>query len=149
MISVTRKFEFCYSHSLPLYNGKCKNNHGHNSIVEVEVCGNPPRLLSGVEYPGMVIDFATLKKIVDPIIDELDHFNLNEILPKESLPPTAENICVFIWNEIYSKIKNNYKHCKLFRVRVYETSKSYAEIKDIEPRFFLQKALSEEGVNYG
>lgn len=39
MITVTRKYSFCYGHRLPGYDGKCANFHGHNAEVEVEIGG--------------------------------------------------------------------------------------------------------------
>ena len=48
----------------------------------------------------MVIDFTKLKEIVN----ELDHKNLNEILPFE---PTAELIAKHLHDKINFKLKNN------------------------------------------
>lgn len=31
IVTITKKFDFCYGHCLPGYNGKCVNQHGHNS----------------------------------------------------------------------------------------------------------------------
>ena len=39
MITVTKQFSFCYGHHLPGYEGKCCEQHGHNSTLEVEVYG--------------------------------------------------------------------------------------------------------------
>lgn len=119
MLSVCKRFEFCYGHYLPNYNGACANQHGHNSILEVEI-------LEGVYdegdiYSSMVIDFKELKKIVkEQVIDVLDHQNLNDFI----FIPTAENIVRFIVAEL-KKPFGDY----LIRVRVYETSDSYAEWK--------------------
>ena len=74
MLTVTRRFEFCYGHKLPGYDGKCANLHGHNSVLEIEVSGQ-----EGIPYSGMVTDFGDLKKFVmENIIEALDHHYLNE-----------------------------------------------------------------------
>lgn len=128
MLSITKKFSFCYGHRLPEYNGKCRNYHGHNSNVEVEVVRIGPLavMVHGDDYPGMVMDFSELKKTVEPIIEELDHKLLNEVLPKMYLPPTAEHISLWMWRQIILRLPVNYR---LVRLRVSETDDSFAELK--------------------
>jgi 6-pyruvoyltetrahydropterin/6-carboxytetrahydropterin synthase len=116
MLSVTKKFSFSYAHNLPEYSGDCCRIHGHNSNVEVEFANNH-RLPKA--YSGMVIDFKDIKKIVEPIIDQLDHRNLNDIL---DVNPTAENIANWIASEILkTPIAGG-----LVRVQVSETDDSFA-----------------------
>lgn len=133
ILSVTKKFDFCYAHHLPNYDGKCKNHHGHNAVLEVEVgkeVATTDNEFNIVEdaYKGMIMDFGDLKHlVVSSVISELDHRDLNEVLPQYFLPPTAENICRYVYirlNSRYSRLKG-----KIIRVRVYETPDSYAEIK--------------------
>ena len=132
MLTVTKRFEFCYGHYLPGYDGKCQNQHGHNSILEVEVWGmgqlpEPPE--------GMICDFSVLKKIVEQnIISELDHKPINELLLPDDTEyiynkfvtmvrmPTAENIVGWIVSVLQEDFKLDLK-----RVRFYETPDSYAE----------------------
>lgn len=146
MLTVTKRFEFCYAHHLPEYEGKCKNVHGHNSIVEVTF---EPILHK--YYPGMVIDFSEIKKHVQPIIEVLDHKYLNKDIcpfikadkymiashdPSASeyfrndclkrvclFTPTAENIAMYFVNEIHKTPIGE----GLTRVRVYETPDNWAE----------------------
>ena len=121
-ITITKKFDFCYGHHLPDYSGKCKNVHGHNSTLEIEIDNH-----HNVEtYPGMVMDFGDLKKIVkEQIIDYLDHKNLNDLTEFQNQPPTAENIVAMIV-AILTNDFSPLQYC-LVRVRVYETPDSYAE----------------------
>ena len=117
MITVTKQFNFCYAHFLPDYDGKCVNLHGHNSVVEMEFT------CPGIEtYPGMVVDFTTIKKEINPIIEQLDHKFLNKDLP-EITPPTAENIVQWIVDHILSTPLGP----GLIRVRVSETPTSWTE----------------------
>jgi 6-pyruvoyltetrahydropterin/6-carboxytetrahydropterin synthase len=121
-VTITKKFEFCYGHYLPEYNGKCANAHGHNSTLEIEVDGHN----SVNTYQGMVMDFGDLKKIVkERIVDYLDHKNLNDLPEFFDVAPTAENIVSFIVENL-SQEDSPLKFC-LVRVRVYETPDSYAE----------------------
>lgn len=116
--TITKRFSFCYGHHLPNYSGKCKNQHGHNSILEVEVCGNP----FDRSYDGMIIDLKKLKELVEfYVIEKLDHKNLNEFL---IVTPTIENINQWVWDEL-EKIFGKF----LVRVRVSESDSSWSEIK--------------------
>jgi len=123
-ITITKKFDFCYGHRLPHYNGKCVNFHGHNSCLEIEIDNHHT-----VEtYSGMVMDFNDIKKIVkERIIEELDHKNLNDLPQFEFITPTAENIVDWIVKNLLA-INSPLQYC-LVRVRLYETADSYAEWK--------------------
>lgn len=137
MITVTKRFEFCYGHYLPEYDGACKNMHGHNSVVEVEV-GTGIMLQSESPYSGMIMDFGIIKDVCKPIIDSLDHCLINEhpgfvhfcekILGAppfniNKTVPTAELICLYLVSEIKKQIPT------ISRLRVTETPDSWAEWK--------------------
>ena len=135
MITVTRIFEFAYAHRLEGHEGKCCNLHGHNAILEVEVAPYRPASSFAYSYKkqckeghgsplyeAMVMDFGDLKDVVNKhIIEYLDHKCLNDIF---SFHPTAENMCLWIVDVLE-------KNCpgRIIRVRVWETSRSYAEWK--------------------
>ena len=122
VVTITKKFDFCYGHRLPDYNGKCVNQHGHNSTLEVTI--KDGHCLA--TYPGMVMDFSDLKKVVnDLIVEELDHKYLNDLPEFKDKAPTAENIVRWIVRRL-SADDSPLKFC-LMRVRVYETPDSYAE----------------------
>lgn len=112
MVSITKCFEFEACHYLPNYNGKCANMHGHSYKLEVEVTG--PILQN-----GMVLDFGELKKIVNDLVTNIfDHKNLNDYFTN----PTAEIMVEAIAFELLKQVK-------VIRVRLWETSSSYAEWK--------------------
>ena len=116
-LSITKKFHFCYGHYLPNYDGKCKNIHGHNSVLEVEVSG-----INAQEYEGMVVDFVKLKSIVSPILEKFDHTFLNNFMDV----PTAENIAQFFYIEIQKRLPIGNV---LERIKITETEDSWAEVK--------------------
>ena len=116
IITVTRKFSFSYAHHLPEYKGDCAKQHGHNSDVEVEF-GYDPNMPPA--YPGMIVDFKDISKHVNPIIDHLDHSNLNDLFVSN---PTVENICQGIANEILKTPIGP----GLLRVQASETNGSFA-----------------------
>lgn len=139
-IRVTKQFSFEMSHALLNYDGLCRNIHGHSYKLQITVFGEP---LRDSESPkdGMVIDFSTLKKMVQQqIISKLDHsLMINEKAPLEKLnelgemyerhhvvpfQPTSENMVVFIADKVKPLLA---EHLMLFSVRLYETSNSFAE----------------------
>jgi len=138
MITVTKKFSFCYGHRLPGYDGKCADFHGHNAEVEVEIAGWDEN-----GYPTMVIDFSKLKAIVNGLLLELDHKDLTEFFVTGPLafcagrfrketdgsyyrPATAETICGWLTQNIEAALPDG---CRLERLRVTETPDSWAEYK--------------------
>jgi 6-pyruvoyltetrahydropterin/6-carboxytetrahydropterin synthase len=74
---------------------------------------------------GYLIDLKYLKDIIkDEIEDRFDHKNLNLECPEfKDLNPTAENICVVIWQILRAKMESKYD----IVVRLYETPRNYVE----------------------
>lgn len=115
---VTKIFSFCYAHQLPEHKGKCKRIHGHNAVLEISIMGKINK------KTGMVIDFGDISKITKNLIGSLDHNYLNGVIPSEYLPPTAENICGYLW-EMIKPINNENMH--LYKIKFYETPTSFVE----------------------
>jgi 6-pyruvoyltetrahydropterin/6-carboxytetrahydropterin synthase len=133
MVYVTRRAHFSASHRLfnpklsdeqneALFD-KCNNpnGHGHNYYVEVTVAGVP-----SVET-GYVIDLKLLKRIVnETFVEKVDHKNLNLDVPFLSgIIPTAENIAMAAWNQIFPHIKNGTLHS----IKLFETENNFVEYK--------------------
>ena len=130
-ITVSRKAHFNAAHRLHNKNwsdkknqkvfGKCnyQNYHGHNYELIVSVTGkiNPET--------GYVMDMGELKKIIKNEIEErLDHKNLNLDVPHFSNNiPSAENICIYIYNILRENIDAQYK----ISIRLYETPRNFVE----------------------
>jgi 6-pyruvoyltetrahydropterin/6-carboxytetrahydropterin synthase len=66
--------------------------HGHSYRVDIHIAGPVP------PETGWLMDFADLKAIVAPVIDSLDHANLNEIPGLEI--STSEMLAKYIWEKI-------------------------------------------------
>ena len=90
--------DFASAHSLRGYPGDCAKLHGHNWKIEVQVSGNK---LNDI---GMVIDFKEIKRHAKEVVKELDHTFLNDHPHFEVTNPTAENIAVYLFQEIQRRI---------------------------------------------
>jgi 6-pyruvoyltetrahydropterin/6-carboxytetrahydropterin synthase len=78
--------EFDAAHRLPNYDGKCSRVHGHTYDVEVVLEGPVD------DESGFLMDFYDLKRILKSVLSELDHRDLNEILPNPTTEKIAEHI---------------------------------------------------------
>jgi 6-pyruvoyltetrahydropterin/6-carboxytetrahydropterin synthase len=109
VIEITKSFRFEAAHSLPYLpvGHKCRNLHGHSYEVVVGVEGE-------LDGRGFVIDYAEISEVVKPLIAQLDHKNLNEVLDTEKT--TAENLALWF--------ASNLKSIPLSRVEVRETTTS-------------------------
>jgi len=130
-VTVSRKAHFNAAHRLFVENwsdeknknlfGKCSNPnfHGHNYDLIVDVTGDVDQVT------GVVIDLKELKDIIKNEVEELlDHKNLNlDVLYFKKVIPTAENICIFIWNIIRDKISNDNE----LSVTLYETPRNFVK----------------------
>ena len=130
---VTKEIHFCYGHRLLNYRGKCKDLHGHNGKVEIEVSSQ------SLDRRGMVVDFGDINRIVKEWIDQvLDHklllaredplvpvlLNLNEPLFLMDTNPTAENIAKLIYEYAHSQ------GLAVTEVRLWETATSFATYRN-------------------
>lgn len=98
--------------------GKCNNlnGHGHNYTVEAVVKGKITR------ETGMVINLFDLKKIINQVIEPLDHKMLNvDIEQFKGIIPSAENIAVHVWDSMSDQLPDN---VVMHSVRIYETDKN-------------------------
>jgi len=132
-MKVAKEFRWEMGHRLPEHFGLCKNIHGHSYKMIVEFEGE-------LNEQGMVIDYYDVEKIINPIIEKLDHAFmvsrddkvvlefLNKMNSKKvviDFESTAENICNYLLGEIRkTKLPGNIK--KII-VRVSETKNDYAE----------------------
>lgn len=101
--------------------GKCNNPnfHGHNYELIVKLVGEPD------PETGYVMDMKELSNIIkENVLVRFDHKNLN--LDTEyfrNVNPTAENICIAIYNILRSKIDQRLD----MQVRLYETERNFVE----------------------
>ena len=119
MFEVRKSVRFSAAHSLRDYEGPCARNHGHNYKVEAVVRGNK------LDNARMLIDFYDLDRLVSPVIERLDHRNLNEVPPFDEINPTAEAVAAWIFGELKPKIEEHTGgRATLAAVELWETPNS-------------------------
>ena len=82
---------FSAGHFLPhvAAGSRCRRPHGHNYRVRIRITG--PMKHDGLQT-GMVVDFDEIKPKLAAVLEQLDHHDLNTILPN----PTAEHVAEWI-----------------------------------------------------
>ncbi len=130
-VAVFRKEHFNAAHRLynPAWDmarndevfGKCNNPnfHGHNYELVVKLVGEPDPVT------GYVMDLKILSDLIkEEVLEKLDHKNLNLDTPFfKAINPTAENICVVIYELLRPKIDAKFD----LQVRLYETERNFVE----------------------
>jgi len=101
--------------------GLCTNPHwhGHNYVLEVTLKGRPD------PETGYLLDLGKLKRILyRAVVDPCDHRNLNEEVPfLRGINPSTENLVIAFWGRIEPLVPKG----TLYRVRLYETPRNFAE----------------------
>jgi 6-pyruvoyltetrahydropterin/6-carboxytetrahydropterin synthase len=139
-IRVTKEFSFEMAHALWNYDGPCKNIHGHSYKLFVTVTGEP---LADENNPkhGMLIDFGTLKQIVNKyIVSRFDHTlvvcrdaphhllqNIDQMFEKyeaTDYQPTCENMVLAFAEILKPRLP---EEVTLFSIKLHETETSFAE----------------------
>lgn len=124
LVEVTKEMTFDSAHQLLEYQGDCSRLHGHTYKLQVTVKGLPDAI-------GMIIDFKILKRYIQELIlDELDHYNLND---KLNFNTTAENMVVYFYDIILSTLVGMpefvSRKVRLVSVKLWENPSSFAEYK--------------------
>lgn len=132
-MKIAKEFRWEMGHRLPEHFGLCKNIHGHSYKMIVEFEGE-------LDKNQMVIDYYDVEKIINPVIEKLDHSfmvtkddkvvlefleKMNSKKTVVDFNSTVENICTYLLSEI--KKCNLPSNISSVKVRVYETQFDYAE----------------------
>ncbi len=114
-VKIFKEFSFEAAHRLPNVPGshKCARLHGHSFAVKIVVEGDV------AQESGWVMDFADISEAFTPILNQLDHYYLNEISGLEN--PTSENLAKWIWHKLKPQL------AELYTVEIRETCTSGCE----------------------
>jgi len=147
---VCKSFEIENGHMLSKHPGRCRLPHGHSRTVELVIASDH------LDDNDMVCDFKSLKLAVEEYLDQYDHalmINSNDpflktipeqytarLIVLDNEDPTTEVLARRIYEYVSTQIKaggsytdpngNTFTlptHLTLERVRVSETSSSWAE----------------------
>lgn len=133
MVYLTRAYHFSASHRLyrpelseeenrALF-GKCSHpyGHGHDYRLEITVRGEPDPIT------GMIINLSDLDALVQrEVLEPLDHRFLNEeVAAFQQAIPTTEHLVQCIYQWLAPRLSGR---AQLYRVRLYETPRSYFEV---------------------
>lgn len=108
------------AHQLPHHAGKCARLHGHSYRAELVLEGEVLPA-DGSSGEGMVVDFSEVKAAWELVHRNIDHAFLNDVLPPDFQPTTAENIAAYLLDVLSVPLR------QLVAVRLWETATSWAE----------------------
>lgn len=111
--SLSIEASFSSAHSLRGYVGRCSRVHGHNYKVVIEIAADSLNEL------GFVVDYYDVKTVLSDCIDQIDHRNINDIPPFDTLNPTAENLAIWFYKQLSQHL--NDQRISVSAVTLYET----------------------------
>ena len=127
---LTKQYKFCAAHRYWNPNWSDEKNyqmfgediriHGHNYTLDITISG-PIN-----DESGFIVNLFELNKIVKlHVLDVMDHNQIQLDIPWfESKQPSTENMVVFIWEQIVTKIPNP---AKLNSIKLRETPTIFTE----------------------
>ena len=101
MFDVEIRRTFSAAHQLKGYDGDCRNLHGHNYSVVVNVRAEK---LNSI---GIALDFKLLKAALDEVLGGYDHHNLSELPEFQAVNPTSEILAQTIFRRMCAKLDGN------------------------------------------
>ena len=107
------------AHRVVNYPGKCDRLHGHNWVVKATFQGKE------LDELGMLIDFKVAKRVLAEVLEDFDHYYLNDFPPfNEGMNPTAENLARIIFERLAVRHEVTATAAHLAALTVWETPKS-------------------------
>ena len=106
---IGKRFKFDAAHYLPDH-PTCGQLHGHTWTVDVELEGR-------LDENCIVFDFGKLKEMMNNILKNFDHHNLNDFLGR----PTCEIIATYIGTSLKTHLEEMVpKSAKFYSIKVQE-----------------------------
>jgi len=140
VFTATKIFKIQIAHRLSLNKSECKNIHGHQLKIEIEI---------GREYLNenyMVIDYNDIKKIVMEYLSSLDHSLLLNVVDKDigisickkikdqnitylDQDPTSESMCYLLYHSLNKKFTEYDKNLIFKSITIWESDESKVKFK--------------------
>jgi 6-pyruvoyltetrahydropterin/6-carboxytetrahydropterin synthase len=150
MFRICKSFEIENGHMLSKHPDKCRFPHGHTRRVEIVLEAEE------LDENGMVCDFKVIKQAIFDFLDRFDHalcMNTNDpmyatlkaaygdnVIGFENAEPTTEALAHLFFKEIERRLASYAERTdtlyplrlqvRVRRVRVWETSSSWAEYEE-------------------
>jgi 6-pyruvoyltetrahydropterin/6-carboxytetrahydropterin synthase len=119
MFVVTVQAHYDSAHFLRNYHGKCERLHGHRYVVELALA------TTELDKAGIAFDFVDVKKHLRELADHLDHNNLNELPPFDTVEPSAENQAKYFYEEMQRRLPSKMAEAIVY-AKVWETPTQWA-----------------------
>jgi 6-pyruvoyltetrahydropterin/6-carboxytetrahydropterin synthase len=113
MYEISSVAHFSAAHHLKNYKGPCENVHGHNWDVKAFIA------CEKLNDQGIGIDFRIVKTVLNEIVGQLDHTDLNIVFDPLGINPSSENIAEYIFKNLENRINDG--DCRVSKVEVSET----------------------------
>jgi 6-pyruvoyltetrahydropterin/6-carboxytetrahydropterin synthase len=118
MVSVQAHYDS--AHFLRNYNGKCERLHGHRYVVELALATDE------LDKAGIAFDFVDVKRHLRELADYLDHNNLNDLPPFDTVEPSAENQARYFYEEMKRRLPDRMADALVY-AKVWETPTQWAQ----------------------
>jgi 6-pyruvoyltetrahydropterin/6-carboxytetrahydropterin synthase len=126
MFMVTVQAHYDSAHFLRHYQGKCERLHGHRYVVEMALATDE------LDKAGIAFDFVDIKRNLRELADYLDHNNLNDLPPFDTLEPSAENQAKYFYDEMKRRLPPRMAEAIVY-ARVWETPTQWAQYTERTP----------------
>jgi 6-pyruvoyltetrahydropterin/6-carboxytetrahydropterin synthase len=123
MFVVTVQAHYDSAHYLRNYKGKCERLHGHRYVVELALATEQ------LDRAGLAFDFVDIKKYLRELADHLDHNNLNDLPPFDTVEPSAENQAKYFYDEMKRRLPPVMSEALLY-AKVWETPTQWAQYSE-------------------
>jgi 6-pyruvoyltetrahydropterin/6-carboxytetrahydropterin synthase len=123
MFVVTVQAHYDSAHYLRNYKGKCERLHGHRYVVELALASEH------LDRAGLAFDFVDIKKYLRELADHLDHNNLNDLPPFDTVEPSAENQAKYFYDEMKRRLPPAMSEALLY-AKVWETPTQWAQYSE-------------------
>lgn len=124
MVSVQAHYDS--AHFLRHYQGKCERLHGHRYVVELALATDE------LDESGIAFDFVDVKRNLRELADYLDHDNLNDLPPFDTIEPSAENQAKYFYDEMKRRLPSRMAEAIVY-ARVWETPTQWAQYTERTP----------------
>jgi len=135
MFRIKKIFRLPMGHRLSKHNGLCKNVHGHNMKIEVQISCH------GLDNNDMVMDFGVLQNIIDAQTKVYDHCTMlnstdtdyanflrerGRINLFDNADPTAEMLAYKFYNMFSDAVKKSNQYINVDFVAIWESDDAVA-----------------------